>query len=323
MRSLVEMSKERELELVDGVKVIHEDGWALALPDPEEPVTHVWAESSSDAERPPPRPGVRPPHPPTHALALRCRTRGSATSCSAARLRRRVLGRSTGGAARPANRGGPAQRPPPRAPPPLPSGLPTSERAGRRRGGAGGGVDADLDVGVEGGDLGDGGDRQRLTAGERHRRALARSSRPRARVARPARRGGRRPRSVHSVPDARPEEPRHPAVGADAELDGARRQLGVTSSVPGGIGVVGAAERRADHVARGAVQRRGWWDLERRTARQRHRGRAERGRRRVLVEQDRVAGDQRRHLPERRGHPRWRRGLVAASLQPGRARDRR
>jgi mannose-1-phosphate guanylyltransferase/phosphomannomutase len=50
MRSLVEQSSERELELVDGVKVRHGDGWALALPDPEEPVTHVWAEADSDAE---------------------------------------------------------------------------------------------------------------------------------------------------------------------------------------------------------------------------------------------------------------------------------
>jgi len=48
MRSLVEMTKDRELELVDGVKVLHDDGWALALPDPEEPITHVWAEAGSD-----------------------------------------------------------------------------------------------------------------------------------------------------------------------------------------------------------------------------------------------------------------------------------
>ena len=50
MRSLVEMSKDRALELVDGVKVFHDDGWALALPDPEEPVTHVWAEADSDSD---------------------------------------------------------------------------------------------------------------------------------------------------------------------------------------------------------------------------------------------------------------------------------
>jgi mannose-1-phosphate guanylyltransferase / phosphomannomutase len=49
MRSLVELSKDREVELVDGVRVRHDDGWALALPDPEEPVTHIWAEGPSDA----------------------------------------------------------------------------------------------------------------------------------------------------------------------------------------------------------------------------------------------------------------------------------
>jgi mannose-1-phosphate guanylyltransferase/phosphomannomutase len=50
MRSLMELTKDRELELVDGVKVLHDDGWALALPDPEEPVTHVWAEADSDVD---------------------------------------------------------------------------------------------------------------------------------------------------------------------------------------------------------------------------------------------------------------------------------
>jgi mannose-1-phosphate guanylyltransferase / phosphomannomutase len=49
MRSLVEMAG-RSVELVDGVKVAHPDGWVLALPDPEEPVTHVWAEAASEAE---------------------------------------------------------------------------------------------------------------------------------------------------------------------------------------------------------------------------------------------------------------------------------
>ncbi|HJR24182.1 MAG TPA: sugar phosphate nucleotidyltransferase [Acidimicrobiales bacterium] len=50
MRSLVEMSKDRDVQLIDGVRVRHDDGWALALPDPEEPVTHVWAEAATDAE---------------------------------------------------------------------------------------------------------------------------------------------------------------------------------------------------------------------------------------------------------------------------------
>ncbi|MHB1503843.1 MAG: sugar phosphate nucleotidyltransferase [Acidimicrobiales bacterium] len=49
MRTLVERSQGRELVLVDGVKVIEPDGWALVLPDPEEPSTHIWAEGASEA----------------------------------------------------------------------------------------------------------------------------------------------------------------------------------------------------------------------------------------------------------------------------------
>jgi mannose-1-phosphate guanylyltransferase/phosphomannomutase len=50
MRELVERESERnsELMLVDGVKVLRPDGWALVLPDPEDPFTHVWAESDGD-----------------------------------------------------------------------------------------------------------------------------------------------------------------------------------------------------------------------------------------------------------------------------------
>jgi len=50
MRLMVERLKDRELVLLDGVKVIHDGGWALLLPDPDEPVTHVWAEAGSDSE---------------------------------------------------------------------------------------------------------------------------------------------------------------------------------------------------------------------------------------------------------------------------------
>jgi len=50
MRSLMEQSKDRQVDLVDGVKVHHDGGWALALPDPEEPVTHVWAEGTNDGD---------------------------------------------------------------------------------------------------------------------------------------------------------------------------------------------------------------------------------------------------------------------------------
>ena len=50
MRSLVEQNKGRDVMLVDGVKVYHEHGWVLMLPDPEEPLTHIWAEGDTFAE---------------------------------------------------------------------------------------------------------------------------------------------------------------------------------------------------------------------------------------------------------------------------------
>ena len=49
MRSLVEQLDGHDLVLVDGVKVPAEDGWALVLPDPDDPITHVWAEGPSEA----------------------------------------------------------------------------------------------------------------------------------------------------------------------------------------------------------------------------------------------------------------------------------
>jgi mannose-1-phosphate guanylyltransferase/phosphomannomutase len=47
MRTLMEQLSEEgaELTLIDGIKVRAGDGWALVVPDPEEPVTHVWAEA--------------------------------------------------------------------------------------------------------------------------------------------------------------------------------------------------------------------------------------------------------------------------------------
>jgi mannose-1-phosphate guanylyltransferase/phosphomannomutase len=46
MRTLMEQLTEEEadLVLVDGIKVVTDDGWVLVVPDPEDPVTHVWAE---------------------------------------------------------------------------------------------------------------------------------------------------------------------------------------------------------------------------------------------------------------------------------------
>jgi mannose-1-phosphate guanylyltransferase/phosphomannomutase len=48
MREMVELAGSRDVVLVDGVKVLHDDGWALVLPDPEEALTHVWAEAGGD-----------------------------------------------------------------------------------------------------------------------------------------------------------------------------------------------------------------------------------------------------------------------------------
>jgi len=50
MRTFLERSADRRLVLVDGVKIEEDDGWALVLPDPEEPLTHVWAEAPSEAQ---------------------------------------------------------------------------------------------------------------------------------------------------------------------------------------------------------------------------------------------------------------------------------
>ncbi|MGZ8734649.1 MAG: mannose-1-phosphate guanyltransferase, partial [Acidimicrobiia bacterium] len=50
MREMMERSSDRDVVLVDGVKVLYPDGWALVLPDPESPVTHVYAEAGSEHE---------------------------------------------------------------------------------------------------------------------------------------------------------------------------------------------------------------------------------------------------------------------------------
>jgi mannose-1-phosphate guanylyltransferase/phosphomannomutase len=49
MRVLVEQSKDREVDLIDGVRIHHDDGWALVLPDPDDPLTRVTAEGADMA----------------------------------------------------------------------------------------------------------------------------------------------------------------------------------------------------------------------------------------------------------------------------------
>ncbi|MBI4733422.1 MAG: phosphoglucomutase, partial [Rubrobacteridae bacterium] len=47
MRRILEYTKELEIEMIDGVKIYSDDGWVLILPDPDEPVVIICAESSS------------------------------------------------------------------------------------------------------------------------------------------------------------------------------------------------------------------------------------------------------------------------------------
>lgn len=50
MRSVVEEAGDLLIDPTDGVRVVERDGrWALVLPDPCDPVTHVWAEAPDDA----------------------------------------------------------------------------------------------------------------------------------------------------------------------------------------------------------------------------------------------------------------------------------
>jgi len=48
MRVLTERLKGRELDLLDGIKVYDERGWAQVLPDPDEPLVHIYAEGRTD-----------------------------------------------------------------------------------------------------------------------------------------------------------------------------------------------------------------------------------------------------------------------------------
>jgi mannose-1-phosphate guanylyltransferase/phosphomannomutase len=50
MRVLTEQLKDREVDLTDGIKVFDERGWAQVLPDPDEPVVHIYAEGQTADE---------------------------------------------------------------------------------------------------------------------------------------------------------------------------------------------------------------------------------------------------------------------------------
>jgi mannose-1-phosphate guanylyltransferase / phosphomannomutase len=48
MRVLTERLKDREVDLRDGIKVFDRRGWAQVLPDPDEPLVHIYAEGDSE-----------------------------------------------------------------------------------------------------------------------------------------------------------------------------------------------------------------------------------------------------------------------------------
>jgi mannose-1-phosphate guanylyltransferase/phosphomannomutase len=50
MRNLFEENQERRLELTDGLKVYHDAGWTLVLPDAEEPIFRIYAEANTSEE---------------------------------------------------------------------------------------------------------------------------------------------------------------------------------------------------------------------------------------------------------------------------------
>ena len=50
MRLLTERFRDRDVDLLDGIKVFDERGWAQVLPDPDEPLVHIYAEGRSGEE---------------------------------------------------------------------------------------------------------------------------------------------------------------------------------------------------------------------------------------------------------------------------------
>jgi phosphomannomutase len=47
MRVLTERMKGKKVDTLDGIKVFEDRGWAQVLPDPDEPLVHVYAEGKS------------------------------------------------------------------------------------------------------------------------------------------------------------------------------------------------------------------------------------------------------------------------------------
>jgi mannose-1-phosphate guanylyltransferase/phosphomannomutase len=47
MRMMMNVSKDKSVELVDGIKIFNDDGWVLILPDLDEPTFKIIAQSQS------------------------------------------------------------------------------------------------------------------------------------------------------------------------------------------------------------------------------------------------------------------------------------
>jgi mannose-1-phosphate guanylyltransferase/phosphomannomutase len=50
MRVLTEQMKGKEVDLLDGIKIMEEHGWAQVIPDANEPLVHVYAEGDTEEE---------------------------------------------------------------------------------------------------------------------------------------------------------------------------------------------------------------------------------------------------------------------------------
>ena len=50
MRILSEKLKDERTDTLDGLKVFADEGWAQVLPDPAEPLVHIYAEGAADED---------------------------------------------------------------------------------------------------------------------------------------------------------------------------------------------------------------------------------------------------------------------------------
>jgi mannose-1-phosphate guanylyltransferase/phosphomannomutase len=50
MRILTERTKGKKVDTLDGIKVFEKNGWVQVLPDPDEPLVHVYAEGRTEAD---------------------------------------------------------------------------------------------------------------------------------------------------------------------------------------------------------------------------------------------------------------------------------